>query len=202
MLWACWCSLDRCWSALNHRARFQLAQAVSVCLAVGRMGQVRMLSWRLKCHQVSQSLRTPMFLGVLSCGFYSSGFYKFTFQSHFMVCLFPLLLLLVSSCTILFFTGTEPRVTLQLPSPQVKRWRQLLKPKQRWMQHQVLQWNLQLRKILHPFDILASLSPGPHRNERHGATELKMKISHWSTGKLTSLNLFRNHIWLSQAMHK
>lgn len=103
MSWACWCSLDRCWSDLNHRARFQLAQAVSVCLAVGRMGQVRMLSWRLKCHQVSQSLWTPMFLGVPFCRFYSSGFYKFTFQSHFMACLFPLLLLLVSSCTILFF---------------------------------------------------------------------------------------------------
>lgn len=49
------------------------------------------------------------------------------------------------------------------------------------MQHQVLQWNLQLRKILHPFDILANLSPGPHRNERHGAKDENLTLKYRQT---------------------
>lgn len=158
-----------------------------MCLAVGKMGQVRMLSWRLKRHQVSQSLWTPTFLGVPSCGFYSSGFYKFTFKFSFRV---PFYAMFIPFAFITgfqlhhsFFTGTEHRVTLQLSPPQVKCWRQLLKPKQWWMQHQVLQWNLQPRKILHPFDILASLSAGPRRNKRHRAKDENLTLKYRQTDR-------------------
>lgn len=118
-----WCSPDRCWLALNQ----------SVCPAGA--GCVHALGcWEgedaiLKTRMFPGDLRPPMLLKVQSWWFYSSGLckliFKVSFTSCFLLCLFLLLLLLVYSHTIPLFAGTD-LMWLQLSSPQLKCWRQLL----------------------------------------------------------------------------
>lgn len=145
-----WCSVDRCWFALNQ----SMCPAGPGCMrAFGCwVGEDSVL----KTKMFPGDLRPPTFLKVLSWQFYSSCLckliFKVSFTSCLLVCLLPLLLLLVYSHTISLFACTH-LMWLQLSSPQLKCWRQLLKSWQRRMQHQVLWWDLQLGTILNPSDI-------------------------------------------------
>lgn len=108
----------------SFKSRSTFLAGAGCIYVLGRMEKVRTPSRRPKHHQVTYSLWTnsprslrswPADLVVFTSSFSSSGF-----MSCFMVCLFPLVLLLVYSCTILVFAGTEPYVNLQLSSPQLK----------------------------------------------------------------------------------